>query len=137
MLTEKAYNLIIPYVNTEDCVLAKSTQKNKGANGVALEKLLGIKPGTKQLDFEDGELKTLALEPFNLKKVIPKNNDTMVNIFNKNNYRFIPITYPIKSIQIKISEVNAKKKSWDKWLAFFNKHKDDIKGYINGKLEDD
>lgn len=61
MLTEKAYNLIIPYVNREDCVLAKSTQKNKGANGVALEKLLGIKPGTKQLDFEDGELKTFSV----------------------------------------------------------------------------
>ena len=61
MKTEEAYNLITPYVHSAECVLAESTQKNKGANGMALEKILGIKPGTKQLDFEDGELKTFSI----------------------------------------------------------------------------
>ena len=44
MKTEEAYNLITPYVHSAECVLAESTQKNKGANGMALEKILGIKP---------------------------------------------------------------------------------------------
>jgi hypothetical protein len=61
MKIKEAYDKILPYLKTGEVVLNKSTTQNKGANGVHLEKILGLSQNSNRLDFEDGELKTFTL----------------------------------------------------------------------------
>ncbi|QMU64796.1 MAG: hypothetical protein GKR88_11205 [Flavobacteriaceae bacterium] len=75
-----------------------------------------------------GELKTFTLGTFNFNNMIPdaKNNSKdLEDIFT-----FVPTINPIKSIHIKVTEVNARKKDWDTWLELYNKHKDKIQSSV-------
>ena len=62
MKLQEAYDKIIPYLSTKEAVLDKSTQKNKGANGIALQEILSLPQNNDRLDFEDGELKTFTVQ---------------------------------------------------------------------------
>lgn len=84
--------------------------------------------------FDDsGNKNSLELNPFVLSGYIPKGEKSTVNNFDTI-FRLIPINKVITSLQIKVTEVNGRKKDWDKLLELFNKNKDKGQDYIIDNL---
>ncbi|MBL4662376.1 MAG: hypothetical protein JKY22_02175 [Flavobacteriaceae bacterium] len=70
--------------------------------------------------------KELKLSPITIKNIIP-NNFSNPNPNPKNNYsQLIPPIENIENIELKLTEVNSRKKDWDKWLEIFDNNKDKI-----------
>ncbi|AUC14793.1 hypothetical protein BTO06_06390 [Tenacibaculum sp. SZ-18] len=86
---------------------------------------------------EDGFLQSIDLKTIELKKITPGGAKAKFTPTKNDIYRFISTKYQIASIQLTVNEVNAKKKTWDKWLKLYNDNKDKIKDAIVDQIEGD
>lgn len=91
--------------------------------------------------FDDkGLLQEVELDPIEINNAIPRGKYTNP-VFVKNQiFRYIPIVNKIESISFTVNEVNARKKTWDKWAKMFDDNKDKIQStiieQINGEEEE-
>ena len=86
---------------------------------------------------ENGFLKSIDLESMELEGLTPKGESSKMVIVKKDVFRYIPTKYQIESIKLTVNEVNARKKTWDKWLKLYNDNKDKIKDAIVDKIQGD
>ncbi|CAL2076859.1 hypothetical protein [Tenacibaculum sp. 190524A05c] len=86
---------------------------------------------------EDGFLQSMDLKTIELNKITPEGPKAKFTPTKDDIYRFIPTKYQIESIQLTVNEVNARKKTWDKWLKLYNDNKDKIKDAIVDKIQGD
>lgn len=78
---------------------------------------------------KNGELVTLELDPFILSGYTPKGEAAVTNKYAEIS-RIIPTENAITNIKIKVSEVNTRKKDWDKFLKLFNDNRDKAQTFI-------
>ena len=75
---------------------------------------------------KDNKKQVFNLKPINLNNITPGEAFTK----NHNYIQLIPPMKTIESLQIKITEVNSRKKDWDKWLELYNENQDKLKDYL-------
>lgn len=76
-----------------------------------------------------GEVVALELDPFILSGYTPKGEDAITNTYTDIS-RILPTNNTITAIKIKVSEVNTRKKDWDKFLKLFNDNKEKAQTFI-------
>tara|TARA_R110002167_G_scaffold247308_7_gene452911 strand:- start:1771 stop:2610 length:840 start_codon:yes stop_codon:yes gene_type:complete len=79
---------------------------------------------------EKSKKSEIRLEPIKLEGIIPGKSYELKKIV-----QLIPKVHLMESIQIEISEVNNRKKDWDKWLELYNDNQDKLKDYLLGLIE--
>lgn len=79
---------------------------------------------------EYGILKSHSLRPIKIENATPKGQKTELVIIKEKIERYIPTKQQIESITITVNEVNSRKKTWDKWLKFYEDNKDKASDYI-------
>ncbi|WP_435263219.1 hypothetical protein [Tenacibaculum sp. nBUS_03] len=72
---------------------------------------------------EYGILKSHSLRTIKVENATPKGQKTEVVIIKEKIERYIPTKQQIESITITVNEVNSRKKTWDKWLKFYQDNK--------------
>lgn len=74
----------------------------------------------------------LNLQPYKLSGIIPEGSNGQIILIDeeKRNYQIIPPMKFIESITVKITDVNDRKKDWDKYLELFNGQKGNISGFL-------
>lgn len=83
---------------------------------------------------EYGILQSHSLKPIEIKNVIPKGQKAKLVTIKENIVRYIPTAQQIESITITVNEVNSRKKTWDKWLKFYEDNKDKASDFIIKKI---
>ncbi|CAL2084091.1 hypothetical protein [Tenacibaculum sp. 190524A05c] len=86
---------------------------------------------------DNGFLQSIDLRTIELNKITPEGPKAKFTPTKDDIYRFIPTKYQIESILLTVNEVNARKKTWDKWLKWYNDNKDKIKDAIVDKIQGD
>ena len=86
---------------------------------------------------EQDKKQELNLQPYKLGGVIPRgrNSKTISIGPEKRNYQIIPPMKFIETVSIKITEVNDRKKDWDKYLELFNTQKGNISSFLIDQLK--
>jgi len=79
----------------------------------------------------------LHLQPYKLSAIVPLGVNNGPNLIDskKRNYQIIPPMKFIETLSIKITEVNDRKKDWDKYLELFNNQKGNISGFLIDQLK--
>lgn len=67
--------------------------------------------------------KTITLQPFFLNNVIP-DGESKIEAFEGEKVRLLPKMYVVTAVQIKVTEINSKKKFMDTWLEVYHDNKD-------------
>ncbi|WP_298896806.1 hypothetical protein [uncultured Psychroserpens sp.] len=73
-----------------------------------------------------GELRAFKTEPYNISKISA--NGSQNTITDKK--QILPNMKIVTSVQIKVTEVNSRKKDLDKWLELYTENKDKIQSFI-------
>ncbi|TRX58751.1 hypothetical protein FNH22_12810 [Fulvivirga sp. M361] len=80
---------------------------------------------------KDKKMHSFSLNPIELKNVTPGQAYTL-----KGKYiQIIPEMEAVENIKIKVTEVNSRKKDWDKWLEWYKGNKDDLEKIITDLIE--
>jgi len=77
-----------------------------------------------------------SLNPIKLSEVCAisgKKNGNEIKI-EKKLYQIIPRMNVLESVQLKVTEINSRKKDWDKWLEFYNKNEGKISSFVLEKI---
>lgn len=83
---------------------------------------------------EYGVLQSHSLKPIEIKNITPKGQKAKLVTIKENIVRYIPTVQQIESISITVNEVNSRKKTWDKWLKFYEDNKDKASDFIIKKI---
>ncbi|GGG40339.1 hypothetical protein GCM10011414_07300 [Croceivirga lutea] len=67
---------------------------------------------------ENNTKKEFVLNPFYINNAAPDAKELIRNI----DYQLLPKMEILQSVTVKITEVNSKKETWDKWLGLYEKH---------------
>lgn len=86
---------------------------------------------------EKGELYEIKLDPIDIKNAIPTGKTSKtINVKNQI-FRYIPTKNKIESISFTVNEVNARKKTWDKWLKIFDDNKEKLQEVIIEEINEE
>lgn len=76
----------------------------------------------------------LKLSPITIKNIVPKKGSKATSADGLR--QVIPPMDNIENIELKLTEVNARKKDWDKWLERFENNQDKLTELFNGLVAD-
>lgn len=71
-----------------------------------------------------------ALTPINIQKISPPVAHELEEDGNTDKLQIVPPMTIIESIQISITEVNTRKKDWDKWLELYHENEGKLSNYL-------
>jgi hypothetical protein len=78
--------------------------------------------------------KELKLLPLKVKNIVPGSSITASSTINSS--QIIPPINNIEKIELKLTEVNSRKKDWDKWLELYDTNKDKLTELLSGLVTD-
>jgi hypothetical protein len=81
----------------------------------------------------NGDIQTYKTNPISLLNQVPNGKIELIN--KKANITILPKMVFVTDVQIKVSEVNSRKKNMDKWLEFYTDNKDKLQSFLVKKIE--
>lgn len=83
-----------------------------------------------------GILKKHSLKTIQIDDATPEGkNAKLTPVKDSLGIRYIPTKFPIESINISVTEINTRKKVWDKWFKVYTDNKEKINEFILDKIE--
>ena len=81
----------------------------------------------------NGDIQTYKTNPISLMNQVPNGKIELID--KKTNITILPKMVFVTDVQIKVSEVNSRKKNMDKWLEFYTDNKDKLQTFLVKKIE--
>jgi len=81
----------------------------------------------------NGQLQTHKTQPISISEKVPDGKESFKN--QKKNITVLPKMTFVTGVEVKVTEVNSRKKDMDKWLEFYTSNNDKLQSFLVKKIE--